>query len=66
MAHRSKKALLRALEDDKAKLQESLSQLGQSVQAEISPSFWLGRRPYVSLGIGFGAGMVLALLRGTD
>lgn len=66
MAGRSKAALQKAIDADKAKLQESLNQLGQAVQEEVDPRRWLARSPYASLSIGFGVGMVLALVRGSD
>lgn len=66
MAGQSRAALQKAVDADKAQLQDALTQLGQAVQEEVDPRRWVGRRPYAILGVGFGAGMVLALVRGAD
>ena len=66
MAGQSKVTLQKAVDADKAQLQDALAQLGQAVQEEVDPRRWMSRRPYAILGVGFGAGMVLALVRGAD
>ena len=66
MAARSRAALLKAVDADKVQLQAALSQLGEAVQEGIDPRRWFARRPYAAISLGFGAGMVLALVRGSD
>lgn len=59
---RSKKALERAIEDDKQQLQEALGRLGSVVKDEVDPRVKVANSPYKALAISFGLGFVIGAL----